>query len=379
MATNFRSGTYVSQLSGNAAYRAFMPNPLPFDIKPDPVLQHLLSKADMAVGRLNGIAETVPDVDFFILMYVRKEATLSSQIEGTRATFSDVLKAEAKMSDNGIHSDVDEILNYIRAMNHGLKRLESFPLSLRLIREIHAELLRGVRGAHKTPGAFRVSQNWIGGPTIAAASYVPPPHIALTRLLDNLEKFMHDKQPLPVLIKAGLIHSQFEAIHPFLDGNGRMGRLLVTFYLCQQGALRKPLLYLSEFFKRHRQDYYDKLNAVPAKDDIEGWLKFFLTGVAAVADEAVETAMKIQRLHDTDAKKVAAMGRTGDRGAKLLRALFRTPLVRIKDIERIAGISNPNALLLVRKFVASGILKEKTGFKRNRVFAYQRYIDAFEA
>jgi Fic family protein len=311
-------------------------------------------------------------------MYVRKEATLSSQVEGTQATFADVLKAEARFEDSEIHKDVDEILNYINAMNHGLKRLESFPLSLRLIREIHEKLLHGVRGEHKTPGEFRRSQNWIGGPTIETASYIPPPHQEIDTLLDNLEKFLYNKSPAPILLKVGMAHSQFENIHPFLDGNGRIGRLLVTFYLCQQEALKKPLLYLSEFFKANRREYYDKLSAVHEKDDIESWLKFFLTGVAQTANNAVITARKIVALREKDITIVSSFGRSTEKGMRLLNALYKSPMVRISDVEKITALENPNALALVRKFVQKGILKEITGRRRNMVFAYTAYIDLFD-
>lgn len=342
----------------------------------DPVIQELLSKADQTLGRLDGIADVVPDVSFFIYMYVRKEATLSSQVEGTQATFADVLKAEAKIEDAEIHKDVDEILNYIKAMNYGLERLKTLPLSVRLIREIHRTLLQGVRGEHRTPGDFRVSQNWIGGPTIQTANFVPPPHLELTRLLGNLESFLHDSAPMPVLLKIGIAHSQFENIHPFLDGNGRLGRLLITFYLCQQGVLHKPLLYLSEFFKEHRHDYYDKLHAVHEKDDIEGWLKFFLIGIIETASSAVETSQKILKLRERDSLKVLGIGRSS-RGMLLLNSLYKHPLVRISDVERMLSVRNPNALAFVSKFVSLEILKEITGRKRNRVFAYQEYIDLF--
>lgn len=375
---NMRSGKYIQQLKGDQKYKAFMPEPLPFQLKDDPVLQSLLSKADLAVGRLDGITEILPDVDFFILMYVRKEATLSSQVEGTQATFADVLKASARIEDDETHKDVDEILNYINAMNYGLSRLESFPLSMRLIREIHERLLKGVRGEHKTPGEFRISQNWVGGPTIETATYVPPPHAELPELLGNLEKFLHDESQVPALLKIGLAHTQFENIHPFLDGNGRIGRLLVAFYLCQQGILRKPLLYLSEFFKSNRREYYDKLHAVHEKDDVESWLKFFLTGVEKTAENAVITARKILKLRAEDTKKIASLGRSTERAMRLLNTLYKTPLVKVSDVERIAEVKNPNALTLVAKFVRLGILKEQTGRKRDRVFAYHKYINLFD-
>jgi len=224
-----RSGKYINQLKGELQYKAFVPNFLPFGIESDDELQSLLSKADLALGRLDGIAETLPDVDFFILMYIRKEATLSSQVEGTQATFADVLRVEAKIEDLESHKDVDEILNYIKAMNYGLERLKSFPLSLRLIKEIHKILLEGVRGEGREPGEFRKSQNWIGGTTIQRASFVPTPPQEIIASLDNFEKFLHDKSLMPILLKIGLLHAQFENIHPFLDGNGRIGRLLITF------------------------------------------------------------------------------------------------------------------------------------------------------
>jgi len=372
-----RTGKYINQLKGDTQYKAFVPNLLPFKIKIDETLQHLLSKADLALGRLDGITEILPDVDFFIFMYTRKEATLSSQVEGTEATFADLLKAEAKIKDGEIHKDVDEILNYIKAMNYGLKRLENLPLSLRLIREIHKTLLKGARGEGRTPGDFRKSQNWVGGATIQTARFVPPPAHEVMSLLDNLEKFLHDPTTLPVLIKIGLIHSQFESIHPFLDGNGRVGRLLITFYLCQQGVLKKPLLYLSEFFKAHRQDYYDRLNTVHEKDDIEGWLKFFVEGVAVTADKAVDTTRKILKLRERDIHKVLALHRTSEKGKLLLDFLYRAPLIQTKTVEKITRLRNPNALALVSKFIKLGILKEITGQKRNRVFSYKEYIDLF--
>ena len=372
-----RIGKYITQLKGDAEYKAFIPNPLPFEIRIDANLQNLLSKADMALGRLDGIAEILPDVDFFILMYIRKEATLSSQVEGTQATFSDLLKAEAKIEDMEIHKDVDEIVNYINAMNYGLKRLKTLPLSLRLIKEIHKTLLHGVRGEWKNPGEFRTSQNWVGGATINTASFIPTPPHELFSLLGNLENYLHNTAPLPILVKAGLVHAQFENIHPFLDGNGRIGRLLITFYLCQQEVLQRPLLYLSEFFKQHRQAYYDKLNAVHEKDDIEGWLKFFFEGVCVTANKSVETARKILKLRENDVSKFVGLGRAG-KGMQLLNSLYKTPLVSVKGVENITGLKNPNALMLVSKFIKLGILKEITGQKRNRVFSYYNYVKLFE-
>ena len=306
-----RTGTFINQLEGASRYKAFIPNKLPFEINIDPELQTLLSKADIALGRLDGVTDSLPKdiVDFFILMYVRKEATLSSQIEGTQATFVDVLKAEAHIDDLETHKDVDEVLNYISAMNYGLERLKTIPLSLRIIKEIHKLLLHGVRGEWKTPGELRTSQNWIGGTSIQTAKFVPPPHNEVMPLMANIEDYMHDDSLVPMLIKIGLIHAQFETIHPFLDGNGRIGRLLITFYLCQQGVLRKQLLYLSDFFKDHRQDYYDNLNNFRRNDDIEGWLKFFMEGIINTSEKSVDTARQIRELRDEDLNKVASMGK----------------------------------------------------------------------
>jgi Fic family protein len=374
---HMRAGQYISQSSRQAKYKAFIPNELPFKIKMDNVLQARLSEADQALGRLDGISQILPDVDFFVLMYISKEAILSSQVEGTMATFSDLLKAEARIEDAEIHSDVDEIQNYIEAMDYGLDRFDTLPLSLRLIRKIHAVLLQGVRGEGKMPGAFRKSQNWIGGHSIETASFVPPPAHEIMPLLHNLEKYMHDKNPAPLLIKTALIHLQFEAIHPFLDGNGRIGRLLITFFLCQQGVLKKPLLYLSEFFRSHRQEYYDRLSAAHGKDDLEGWLKFFLEGVALTARSASDTAQRVIELRECDMRSVAGMGAASEKALKLMGHLNRSPLVRIKDVERIAGLANPNAIVLIGKLAKLGILEEITGRKRNKIFAYSKYIDVF--
>lgn len=373
-----RTGKFINQLKGVASYKAFIPNLLPFEIKQEEKLQSLLSRADLALGRLDGVADVLPNVDFFIFMYVRKEATVSSQIEGTQATFIDVLKKEAKLEDTEIHKDVDEVINYISAMNYGLERLKEFPLSLRLVREIHEKLLHEVRGEERNPREFRKSQNWIGGPTIETATFIPPPASEVINLMGNLEEYMHSLGPTPILIKTGLIHAQFETIHPFLDGNGRVGRLLITFYLCQQNVLRKPLLYLSDYFKRNRQIYYDRLNLLREKDDIEGWLRFFLQGIVETSVQAVETARKIIKLRNFGISQISKLGRSAEKGMNLYSYLFRTPLVRVKDVERVLNIKNPNALTLVSKFVDLGILRELTGFKRNRVFSYADYIALFE-
>lgn len=372
-----RTGNFINQLSGDISYKAFIPHKLPFEVRMDADLQSLLSNADLALGRLDGVADILPDVNFFILMYLRKEATLSSQIEGTQATFVDVIKAEAKIEDAEIHKDVDEILNYIRTLNFGIDRSQQLPLSLRLIKEMHRELLKGVRGEAKSPGDFRTSQNWVGGVSVKTATYIPPPYHSVIELMGNIEDYIHDKSPLPVLIKTGLVHAQFETIHPFLDGNGRMGRLLITYYLCEQGILREPLLYLSDFFKKNKGIYYDKLTDFRRNDDIEGWLKFFLEGVIETSRDAVETARKVIKLREDAYARIAAMGGSSERGMVLLKKLFQVPMVRIKDVEKIVDLKNPNAIALVAKFVDKGILKEITGKQRNRIYSFADYIDIF--
>lgn len=373
-----RAGKYINQLRGELAYKAFLPNFLPLDLKRDPELETLLSEADLALGRLDGVAKIVPDTDFLTLMFGRKEATYSSQVEGTQATFADVLKVEAKIEDKKIPYDVQEILNYISAMNYGLKRLTTLPLSLRLIREIHKVLLKDVRGQERKPGEFRNSQNWIGGPTINTASFVPTPPEKLAEELGNLENFLHSNIQMPPLIKAGLIHSQFENIHPFLDGNGRTGRLLVTFYLCQRKILQKPLLYLSVFFKKNQKEYYYRLNAVHEKDDVEGWLKFFLRGVIKTSEEGFRAAQKILELRDRDLRKISSLGRTTQTGLKVLDRLFKNPFVSIRDVVETTQLSKSNAYNLLKRLENIDILRSIKNRKGLTIgYIYKDYLSLF--
>lgn len=372
-----RTGNFVNQLEGIARYKAFIPNELPIEITISPKILSMLSQADISIGRLDTIADILPDVDFFILMYVRKEATLSSQIEGTQATFEDVLKAEAKIDDSETHKDVDEVLNYIQAMNYGLSRAKELPLSLRLIKEIHRELLQGVRGEHRTPGEFRVTQNWVGGRTIQTASYVPPPQEHVMRLMGNLEMYIHDESLFPILLKTGMLHAHFETIHPFLDGNGRIGRLLITYILCQKKILHKPLLYLSEYFINRKADYYERLNLYRLEDDVEGWLEFYLEGVIATTSKAIDTAKKIKLLWDKNQDLIISLGRSAQNAEKLHKTLYHTPIIRVKDVERITGLQNPNAINLVRKLEKIGLLKEITGKSRYKIYSYKEYVDLF--
>jgi len=374
-----RAGRYIRQPTG---YRAFMPAPLP----PKPSLDligdiaALLSAADRALGRLDGSVLTLPNPDLFVFMYVRKEAVLSSQIEGTQSSLQDLLAAEAELFDLGLPRDVEEVLNYVRAMNHGLSRLAELPVSVRLIREIHSQLLQGVRGGRLQPGELRTSQNWIGpaGCTLASATFVPPPHHEVPQALGELEKFLHETDTLPPLIKIALAHVQFETIHPFLDGNGRVGRLLITFLLTERSVLHKPVLYLSYYFKQHRQAYYEHLQAVRDRGDWEGWLIFFLRGVIEVAEEAANTARKILQLREQHRATITEhLGRSAGNGLRVLESLFDRPIVSVANVQQQTNTTYAAANTLVARLVKHGILHEMTGYARNRRFRYAAYISLF--
>lgn len=376
--TSTRAGRYVHQAEG---YDAFVPERYPpADIDLHTRLVGLLARAEHELGRLVGAAEILPDPDLFVLMYVRREAVLSSQIEGTQASLMDVLEYEAARRAGERRMDVREVSNYVAALRYGLRRVRELPLSLRLIREIHERLMRGVRGGElsKTPGEFRRSQNWVGGASPASARYVPPPVHEMHQALDAFEKALHVDQGYPLLLRVGLAHAQFETIHPFQDGNGRIGRLLVTFMLCESGVLTEPLLYLSIFFKEHRQEYYDRLQAVRDKGDWEGWLAFFLDGVATVAAEATQTARRIVRMREAMRQRVSArFGRRSGVGLKLLDALFKEPVVTVRSVQRIVGYSQPAAAALVAAMERAGILNELTGRRRDRVWELRAYLRLF--
>lgn len=375
-----RAGTYVRQATG---YRAFIPAPLPPvpAVRLNGELQTLLSAADRALGRLDGSVLTLPNPDLFVFMYVRKEAVLSSQIEGTQSSLQDLLAAEANVVGTEERPrDVDEVVNYVAAMNHGLARLKELPISVRLIREIHEQLMQGVRGGHLTPGELRRSQNWIGpsGATIADAAFVPPPPEVVPEALGSLERFLHEEDGLPALVKIGLAHAQFETIHPFLDGNGRVGRLLVTFLLTEGGILNKPVLYLSHWFRRYRTEYYDRLQAVRDSGDWEGWLQFFLRGVSDVSAEATETARKILLMREAHRNAITeSFGRAAGNGHRVLERLYDKPIISVADVESLNGTTFAAANALIARFEFLGILKEVTGFARNRRFRYEPYVRLF--
>lgn len=371
-----RSGVYVRQ-SGD--YKAFIPNLLPPEppLLIDSEMVDILSKADRALGKLSGMAESLPNPDLFLAMYVRKEAVLSSRIEGTQASLEDILEYESVDRPKTLANDVGEVVNYVRAMNYGLRRLEELPLSLRLIREIHAELLKGVRGGQRYPGEFRISQNWIGpkGCALNNAIFVPPPVHEMKQALGDLEKYLYARFKYPLLIECGLIHYQFETIHPFLDGNGRIGRLLITFFLCQQNVLKKPLLYLSYFFKQNRLEYYERLQDIRTKGNWESWINFFLKGVAQTSEQACDTANKILTLQKQDKEKIRLKISRISKAETLLDILFDRPIVSIKDIVKLLDVTFPTANTLAKTFSKLGIFKEITGRQRNRMYAYKQYLD----
>ena len=375
----YRAGKYLTQPHG---YRAFIPESLPPDppIRISGSLQEQLSKADRALGRLDGSILTLPNPDLFVFMYIRKEAVLSSQIEGTESSLQDVLAAEARLLNPGQPHDVGEVVNYVHAMNYGLERLDDLPVSTRLIREIHSILLDGMRGSHLTPGDIRTTQNWIGPRdcTLAEATFIPPPPIEIPRLLSEFERFLHSDTGLPLLVKIGLAHAQFETIHPFLDGNGRVGRLLIAFLLCEKKVLSKPVLYLSFFLKKHRDEYYDQLQRVRDVGTWEDWLSFFLKGVEEVSIQATNTARRIITLREKHRSLITdKFGRAAGNGHRVLEKLYTVPIVSVHEVQQLIGTSYPAANDLVTRLVKADILREITGQIRNRRFIYREYVDIF--
>ena len=373
-----RLGTYLASPVAGETVRAFIPPPLP----PEPKLEldglyEQLERASQNLGRLNGMTKLLPDVRFLLYLYVRKEALVSSQIEGTQSSFADLLLFENEAAPKVPVEDVEEVSNYVAAMQHGVRRLaEGFPLSLRLIREIHAILLRGGRGAHKTPGEFRRTQNWIGGNRPGNASFVPPPPHRLMECLNSFERFLHEeKHKLPVLVEAGLVHVQFESIHPFLDGNGRLGRLLITLFLCSKRALTEPLLYPSLYLKTNRNQYYDLLQRVRTEGAWEDWLSFFLVGVADVAEEAAETAELTLKLFTKDKDKIQKLGRAAPSASRLHEFMQKQPYVRIRTAAKALGLTIPTVTSALNHLEELAIVKEVSGRSRDRLFVYSRYVN----
>ena len=372
------TGTYEVTAAGGETMRAFIPRPLPPQPKLDlsGPIQPLLERALLALGRLDSISTMLPDTDLFLYSYVRKEAVLSSQIEGTQSSLSDLLLFEMEQAPGAPLDDVVEVSGYVNALEHGLARMRGgFPLSSRLIREVHAKLLARGRGSNKDPGEFRRSQNWIGGTRPGNAVFVPPPHVAVASCISDLERFLHDDgDDLPTLIKAALAHLQFETIHPFLDGNGRVGRLLITLILCHAGVLSEPLLYLSLYFKQNRAEYYRLLDAVRHDGDWEAWIEFFLEGVEQTSNSAVSTAKQLAAVFSADRELIQKQGRRAGSALRVCGALTSRPILTLSGTTRRTGLSFPGASDGMKLLTELGIVRELTGNKRNRVYAYDRYL-----
>ena len=374
------TGRYVTSIAGSEEVRAFVPAPLP----PVPALELIggvrnsLDQGLLALGRLDGAAGTLPDAHLLLYTYVRKEAVLSSQIEGTQSTLDDLLAHELGEAPGVPIGDVTEVSRYVEAMTHGLQRLRNgFPLSNRLLREMHEILLANGRGAQKTPGEFRQSQNWIGGTRPSNAAFVPPPPQEVQHCMGELEKFLHSDTP--ALVKAALAHLQFETIHPFLDGNGRIGRLLITLLLCHEGVLREPLLYSSLYFKQNRQRYYDELNGARESGDFERWLDFFATAIRVSAEQATTTGLRISEVFREDRNRVREMGRQAPTILLVQEALQAKPLATIATLTQSTGFTTPTVTQALGELQKLGIVRETTGRARGRIFAYVRYLDALNA
>jgi Fic family protein len=375
---SFKAGTWIKRLE----YLSFRPEKINFEwIISDPKLANLLSHADRSLGKLDAFSDLIPDVDYFIMMHITKEATVSSKIEGTQTSFQEALIKEQDL-DPERRDDWKEVQCYIEALNQAIVEMNTLPISNRLIKKTHLTLLQGVRGKEKLPGEFRTSQNWIG-PSLKNAIFVPPVHEEIADLMSDLEHFIHadlSDHPtyVPHLIKIALIHYQFETIHPFLDGNGRIGRLLITLYLLDKGLLKRPVLYLSDFFEKNRRDYYDNLMRVREKDDISTWLNFFLVGVIETAEASIKTFQEILALRENiEFSQLIKLGKRQQDAKKVLTALYKNPIIDSNRVAEILGVHVSTANRLIGDFQELGILVELTGFKRNRIYAFQSYIDLF--
>lgn len=372
---SFKSGKLVNQ----GSYKSFIPTTInrKWTIEGIEVID-LLSKADRQLGRLDMYSEYIPNIDLFISMHVVKEATKSSKIEGTKTSIEEALREKDEIAEEK-RDDWEEVQNYIEALNRAVGSLNNLPLSSRLIRQTHKVLLQGVRGKYKNPGQFRKSQNWIGGATISDAIFVPPPHQEVSNLMGDLELFAHNSEyPYPDLLKIALIHYQFETIHPFLDGNGRVGRLLITLYLVEKGILKRPVLYLSDFFERNRELYYDNLRRVRSHNDIEQWIKFFLVGVIETAKQSIETFDNIMKLQKEVDEKLQSLGSRTNNGRTVVSFLYQRPLINAIKIAEITSISLPSAYKLVDELEKLGIVQEITGAKRGKQYWFHDYIDLFK-
>ena len=372
---DFRAGSYAKGYQ----YQYFLPEKINHSfVWSDPIINELLEKASLKLGELNSFSRLIPDTDMFIIMHIFKEAVVSSRIEGTQTNIEEAFVSE-KDIDPEKRDDWTEVNNYVKALNNAITELETLPLSTRLIKNTHKILLSSVRGEHKSPGEFRKSQNWIGGASLADAVFIPPAHNELPDLLTDFEHFLNNYEiKVPHLIKIAIAHYQFETIHPFLDGNGRIGRLLITLYLVSSGILEKPILYLSDFFEKNKTLYYDNLTFVRTKNDLQQWIRFFLTGVIQTAETSVSTLQKIIELKNTiEREKLLLLGKRSKSAIEFLHKLFSKPVVTVKDVQEMTGLSPKAASDMVQAFVDKQILIETTGYRRNRVFIFNEYIKMF--
>ncbi len=373
---DFKSGKSISQ----TGYKSFLPEKINKEwFVSSPEISTLLNEASAKVSALNAYSMMIPDVDIFIRMHIVKEATTSSKIEGTQTLFEDAVLSKDQINPEQ-RNDWQEVQNYVRALNFAIKELNKLPLSNRLLKETHHILMQGVRGSYKAPGEFRKSQNWIGGATLKDAVFIPPHHTDVNELMGDLEKFLHNTEiNVPHLLRVAIAHYQFETIHPFLDGNGRLGRLLITLYLVSNNILKKPSLYLSDFFERNRQLYYDNLSVARTKNNLAQWVNFFLVGVIETAGKSTKTFDAIIKLKSTiENRKISTLGKRVPLALKMLNYLYTKPVVIVNDVIEALEISKPTANAIVKDFVKLKILKEQTGFKRNRVFVFEEYLDLFK-
>jgi Fic family protein len=372
----FKSGKYIPQ----DQYKSFSPNKINNSWTwEDTKVNILLADANRKVGALDAFSLHVPDIDIFIEMHIAKEATKSSRIEGTRTEIDEVLKKGSNIPPER-RNDWQEVNNYINAINTSISKLKTLPVSTRLLREAHKILMSGVRGEHRKPGEFRNSQNWIGGATLQDAVFIPPVHTEVNELMSDMESFLHNDQiNVPVLVRAAITHYQFETVHPFLDGNGRIGRLLITLYLVSSGLLTKPSLYLSDYFDKHRQLYYDNLNNVRVKNDLIQWIKFFLVGIVETSEKGIETFKAILKLNENiEDKKLPKLGKKIITAKQLLKHLYKKPVVTVQEVRDELDVSLPTANSIVSDFERLEILSEKTGWKRNREFEFTDYLKLFK-
>lgn len=372
---NFKAGTFKKQYG----YNSFSPEMINHDWLVDSAkINNLLSEADRKLGELNAFSMLIPDVDFFIKMHITKEATKSSRIEGTQTSIEEALQNKENI-DPEKRDDWQEVHNYIEAMNYAIAQLEKLPVSNRLLRQTHKRLLQGVRGKQKMPGDFRTSQNWIGGASLKDAAFIPPHHDEVHELMSDLEKFLNNEElQVPPLIRIALVHYQFETIHPFLDGNGRLGRLLITLYLVSNKIINKPALYLSDFFEKNREHYYDNLTVVRSKNNLNNWLTFFLVGVLETAQNSIETFNAIIKLRQqVEEKKITTLGKRVPLAMNLMRYLYSKPIVDANEIAEALEVNISTAYRLIKDFEKLEILIEQTGYKRNRVFVFDDYIKLF--